>query len=180
MELSDYELQLVHDLFEEISTNIKDRQALSGQRRYGRTVPPYFPNPETIKKRLYCWFLDNSLDEYLLEDLAFLRDPDGFNKPEEERDFAPPREGEFERLIDGFFPLELIPKLAEVEPDEDDPDWWDYVMEHATHLHHLEGTGFYGWVVDLYEYKERYFVQHEAGVNWYDTYKEAKAQLREA
>ena len=76
--------------------------------------------------------------------------------------------------------MELIPQPEEVEPDEDDPDWWDYVMEHAIHLGRLEGEGFYAWTVDLYEYKGRYFIQHEAGVDWYDNYEEAQAQLREA
>ena len=42
----------------------------------------------------------------------------------------------------------------------------------------LEGTGFYGWSVSLYEYKTYYYVFHEAGVTEYDTYREAKKQIR--
>jgi len=175
MELSNQERQRVEDLYAKIDHRIN-------MSRYGHKLrkTKYVPSEFTIKKRLYCWFLVNDLDRYLLDDLAFLRDPDGYLKPREEKDFSPPREGEVEAFLDGVFPMELIPEPEPVEPDEDSEEWWPFILENAEHLDHLEGTGFYGWEVDLYEYKGRYFVCHEAGVTEYDNYEKAKAQIREA
>ena len=71
-----------------------------------------------------------------------------------------------------------MPESDPDEPNEESEDWWDFLRENADHLDSLEGTGFTGWQVDLYEYKGTYYVFHEAGVDEYDTYREAKKQIR--
>ncbi|MBT6727327.1 MAG: hypothetical protein HN867_14620 [Deltaproteobacteria bacterium] len=42
----------------------------------------------------------------------------------------------------------------------------------------MEGTAFTEWQVDLYEYKDNHYVFHDAEVDAYDTYREAKKQTR--
>ena len=83
-----------------------------------------------------------------------------------------------ERGALGFISEELLPEqLPESDPDEPNEkseDWWEYLRENADHLDSLEGTCFIGWQVDLYEYKGTYCVFHDAGVDEYDTYRDAK------
>ena len=64
------------------------------------------------------------------------------------------------------------------ESDEESEDWREFPRENANHLDSLEGTGFAGWQVDLHEYKGTYHVFHDTRVDEYDTYREAKKQIR--
>ena len=64
------------------------------------------------------------------------------------------------------------------EPDEESEDWWEFFWENTNHLDSLEGAGFTGWQVDLYEYKGTYYVFHDAKADEYDTYREAKNRYK--
>ena len=116
-----------------------------------------FLTQESIQKRFYCYNLMDTLDRYYLRDLAFLRDPDCWHKKEGFSDISFPESSERRELLGSALPEELLPEqLPESDPDEPDEeseDWWEFLRENTNHLDSLEGAGFTGWQVDLYEYK---------------------------
>ena len=108
----------------------------------------------------------DTLDRYYLRDLAFLRDPDCWHKKERFSDISFPESSELRELLGRSLP--------ENEPDEKSEDWWEFLRENTNHLDSLEGNSFTGWQVDLYKYKGTYYIFHDARVNEYDIYREAK------
>ena len=164
MDLKAYEKRRVRELYRRITKNLNSRRRYA--ERKGRT---FTPDPESIRKRFYCYYLLDTLDRFYLRDLAFLRDPDCWKKKDGFCDISFPESSERSELLGNSF---------SDEPNEESEDWWDFLRENANHLDSLEGTGFTGWQVDLYEYKGTYYVFHEAGVDEYDTYREAKKQIR--
>ena len=171
MDLKAYEKRRVWELYRRITKNLNSR------RRYAeRKGCSFTPDQESIRKRFYCYYLLDTLDRY------YLRDPDCWDKKDGFCDISFPESSERGELLRSSFPEELLPEqLPESDPDEpneESDDWWEFLRENADHLDSLEGTGFTGWQVDLYEYKGTYYVFHEAGVSEYDTYREAKKQIR--
>ncbi len=177
LELKAHEQRRVRKLHRRLTKNLNRRIRYAEQR--GRT---YTPDKEIIQKRLYCFFLMDTLKRYFLRDFAFLRDTNCWRKQEGYCDISPPEPSEITGILDGSFPVELLPdELTDCEPDEldeENDDWWETVRNEGQLLDYLEGTGFYGWSVSLYEYKTYYYVFHDAGVSEYDTYREAKKQIR--
>ena len=177
MDLKAYEKRRVRELYRRITKNLNSRRRYA--ERKGRS---FTPDQESIRKRFYCYYLLDTLDRFYLRDLAFLRDPNCWDKKDGFCDISFPESSERGELLRSSFPEELLPEqLPERDPDEpneESEDWWDFLRENADHLDSLEGTGFTGWQVDLYEYKGTYYVFHEAGVDEYDTYREAEKQIR--
>jgi len=177
LELKAHEQRRVRKLHRKLTKNLNQRKRYAERR--GRT---FTPDKEPIRKRLYCAYLMDTLQRYYLRDLAFLRDPHCWTKQHGYCDISSPEQEEVMTLLAGTFPLELLPdeptNLEPDEPDEESEDWWEHLRENGQLLDYLEGTGFYGWSVSLYEYKGYYYVFHEAGVSEYDTYREAKKQIR--
>ena len=177
MDLKAYEKRRVRELYRRITKNLNSRRRYA--ERKGRS---FTPDQESIRKRFYCYYLLDTLDRFYFRDLAFLRDPDCLNKEERFCDISFPESSERRELLGSALPEELLPEqLPESDPDEPDEeseDWWEFLRQNADHLDSLEGTGFNGWRVDLYEYKGNYYVFHDAGVDEYDTYREAKKQIR--
>jgi len=177
MELKGYEQRRVRELYRRINRNLNQRRRYAEQR--GRT---FTPDQDSIRKRFYCCYLMDTLDRYYQSDLAFLRDSECWHREEGLCDISSPDSWELKKLLGSSFPEELLPNQVPErdpdEPDEESDDWWEFLRNNANHLDHLEGTGFTGWAVDLYEYKGTYYVFHDAGVDEYDTYREAKKQVR--
>ena len=177
MDLKGYEKRRVRALYRRITRNLNSRRRDATSK--GRS---FTPDSESIRKRFYCYNLMDTLDRYYLRDLAFLRDPTCWNKQDGFCDISFPEPLERSELLGSSFPEELLPEqLSENDPDEpneESDDWWEFLRQNADHLDSLEGAGFTGWQVDLYEYKGTYYVFHDAGVDEYDTYREAKKQIR--
>ena len=140
---------------------------LNSRRRYAeRKGRGFTPDSESIRKQCYCYYLLDTLDCFYLRDQAFLRDPDCWHKKERFSDISFPESSELRELLGRSLP--------ENEPDEKSEDWWEFLRENTNHLDSLEGNSFTGWQVDLYEYKDTYYIFHDARVNEYDIYREAK------
>jgi hypothetical protein len=176
-ELKAHEQRRVRKLHQKITRSLNQRRRYAEQR--GRI---FKPDQDSIQKRFYCYYLKKSLDRYYLRDLAFLRDPECWGKQEGYCDISSPESAETREFLGGSFPAELLPdELPDPEEDElgdEYEDWERYIRDEGQLLDSLEGTGFYGWSVSLYEYKSYYYVFHEAGFSEYDTYREAKKQIR--
>ena len=85
----------------------------------------------------------DTLDRYYLRDLAFLRDPNCWDKQDGFCDISFPESSERSDLLGSSFPAELLPEqLPESEPDEESDDWWDFLRKNANHLDSLEGKRF--------------------------------------
>ena len=174
MDLKAFEKRRVRGLHRRIIRNLNSRRRYAECQGRGCTF-----DQEAIRKRFYFYYLLDTLYRFYLRDLPFLRDPDCWHKKERFCDISLPKSSERRELLGSSFPEELLPEpLPENEPDEKSEDWWEFLRENTNHLDRLEGAGFTGWQVDLYEYKGTYYVFHDAGVDEYDTYREAKKQIR--
>ena len=82
---------------------------------------------------------------------------DCWHQKERLSDISLPKSSERRELLGSALPEKLLPEqLPESDPDEPDEeseDWWEFLRENTNHLDSLEGAGFTGWQVDLYEYK---------------------------
>ena len=165
MDLKAFEKRRVRGLHRRIIRNLNSRRRYAERKGRGFT-----PDSESIRKQCYCYYLLDTLDCFYLRDQAFLRDPDCWHKKERFSDISFPESSELRELLGRSLP--------ENEPDEKSEDWWEFLRENTNHLDSLEGNSFTGWQMDLYEYKGTYYVFHEAGVDEYDTYREAKKQIR--
>ena len=165
MDLKVFEKRRVRGLHRRIIRNLNSRRRYAERKGRGFT-----PDSESIRKQCYCYYLLDTLDCFYLRDQAFLRDPDCWHKKERFSDISFPESSELRELLGRSLP--------ENEPDEKSEDWWEFLRENTNHLDSLEGNSFTGWQMDLYEYKGTYYVFHEAGVDEYDTYREAKKQIR--
>ena len=161
MDLKAYEKRRVRELHRRIIRNLNSRRRYAERKGRGFT-----PDSESIRKQCYCYYLLDTLDCFYLRDQAFLRDPDCWHKKERFSDISFPESSELRELLGRSLP--------ENEPDEKSEDWWEFLRENTNHLDSLEGNSYTGWQVDLYEYKDTYYIFHDARVNEYDIYREAK------
>ena len=159
MDLKAFEKRKVLGLHRRIIRNLNSRRRYAERKGRGFT-----PDSESIRKQ--CYYLLDTLDCFYLRDQAFLRDPDCWHKKERFSDISFPESSELRELLGRSLP--------ENEPDEKSEDWWEFLRENTNHLDSLEGNSFTGWQVDLYEYKDTYYIFHDARVNEYDIYREAK------
>ena len=161
MDLKAFEKRRVRGLHRRIIRNLNSRRRYAERKGRGFT-----PDSESIRKQCYCYYLLDTLDCFYLRDQAFLRDPDCWHKKERFSEISFPESSELRELLGSSLP--------ENEPDEKSEDWWEFLRENTKHLDSLEGNSFTGWQVDLYEYKDTYYIFHDARVNEYDIYREAK------
>ena len=159
MDLKAFEKRKVLGLHRRIIRNLNSRRRYAERKGRGFT-----PDSESIRKQ--CYYLLDTLDCFYLRDQAFLRDPDCWHKKERFSDISFPESSELRELLGRSLP--------ENEPDEKSEDWWEFLRENTNHLDSLEGNSYTGWQVDLYEYKDTYYIFHDARVNEYDIYREAK------
>ena len=140
LELRAHEQRRVRKLHLRLTKNLNQRRRYAEQR--GRT---YTPDKETIQKRLYCFFLMDTLQRYFLRDLAFLRDANCWNKQEGYCDISPPEPSEITGILEGSFPVELLPDaLPDCEPDEldeENDDWWETVRNEGQQYPGLNSFG---------------------------------------
>ncbi len=120
MDLKAYEQRRVQELYRRITKNLNSRRRYA--ERKGRS---FAPDSESIRMRLYCYYLLDTLDQFYLRNLAFLRDPDCWNKEQGFCDISFPESSESGELLGGSFPEELLPEqLPESEPDEPNEESW--------------------------------------------------------
>ena len=126
MDLKAYEKRRVRELYRRITRNLNSRRRYA--ERKGRS---FTPDQESIRKRFYCYCLLDTLDRFYLRDLAFLRDPNCWDKQEGFCDISFPESAERGELLGSSFPEELLPEqLPESDPDEpneESEDWWEFL-----------------------------------------------------
>ena len=174
MDLKAFELRRVRGLHRRIIRNLNSRRRYAERKGRGFT-----PDSESIRKRFNCYYLLDTLDCFYLRDQAFHRDPDCWHKKKRFCDISFLESSERRELLGSSFPEELLPEpLPENEPYEKSEDWWKFLRENTNHLDSLEGNSYTGWQVDLYEYKGTYYIFHDARVDEYDIYREAKNRYK--
>ena len=94
MDLKGYEKRRVRELYRRITRNLNSRRRYA--ERKGRR---FIPDSESIRKRFYCYNLMDTLDRYYLRDLAFLRDPNCWEKQEGFCDISFPESLERSELL---------------------------------------------------------------------------------
>ena len=150
MDLKAFEKRRVRGLYRRIIRNLNSRRRYAERKGRGFT-----PDSESIRKQ--CYYLLDTLDCFYLRDQAFLRDPDCWHKKERFSEISFPESSELRELLGSSLP--------ENELDEKSEDWWEFLRENTNHLDSLEGNSFTGWQVDLYEYKDTYYIFHDARVD---------------
>ena len=94
MDLKAYEKRRVRELYQRITKNLNSRRRYA--ERKGRS---FTPDQEAIRKRFYCYYLLDTLDRFYLRDLAFLRDPNCWDKQEGFCDISFPESSERGELL---------------------------------------------------------------------------------
>ena len=105
MDLKAYEKRRVRELHRRITRNLNSRRRYA--ERKGRS---FTPDQGSIRKRFYCYCLLDTLARYYFRDLAFLRDPDCWNKEQGFCDISFPESSERSELLGVAFPEELLPE----------------------------------------------------------------------
>ena len=103
MDLKGYEKRRVRELYRRITRNLNSRRRYA--ERKGRS---FIPDSESIWKRFYYYNLMDTLDKYYLRDLAFLRDPNCWDKQDGFCDISFPESSERSDLLGSSFPEELL------------------------------------------------------------------------
>ena len=174
MDLKAFELRRTRGLHRRIIRNLNSRRRYAQRKGRGFT-----PDSESIQKRFYCYYLLDTLDCFYLRDQAFHRDPDCWHKKKRFCDISFLESSERRELLGSSFPEELLPEpLPENEPYEKSEYWWEFLRGNTNHLDSLEGNSYTEWQVDLYEYKGTYYIFHDARVDEYDIYREAKNRYK--
>ena len=171
MDLKAYEKRRVRELHRRITRTSTAEDATERNRTFT-------PDQESIRKRFYCYYLLDTLDRFYLRDLLFSgTQTAGTSKRVSVTSVSRNR-------WTGRATRKFISWGTTARAIAREWSWWakwreedcDFLRENANHLDSLEGTGFTGWQVDLYEYKGTYYVFHEAGVDEYDTYREPRSR----